>query len=812
MKMKELTRREFLKLGGASVGVVTGIPAVLSAMELNEHGADYSPKTLKQRQAIPTTCLQCNVEDGLLCFVEDGRLVKIEGNPEHPGTRGRICAKGNAGINTVYSPDRLLYPIKRVGARGEGKWKRITWDEALNEMAERIKEARQRDPNEVMFHYGRDRTGGYTKRFMAAIGSNTIGNHTSTCEASKKAGMQFAWGPDIETPDFENTKYIINFGGNIYEASYFHNPYVQRIIDGRVKNKAKMVMFDVRLSNTAGKADEWFPVFPGTDGAVALAMANVIMSEGLANTQFINDWTNVSSEQLAKHLAKYTPEWAEKESGVPAEDIRRIAIEFAKCAPRCTTYTYRGPCKHFNGSYNEKCTMLLNIIVGNIDKEGGYCLPRGMKWSDPELKPPKPAKGSILAHPPEYPLALHHVSHHIAHGILEGRQEISVYIWYMYNPCYANPDSGTWEALLKDTEKLPFTVAIDGFISESSDLADIILPDSSYLQRHDPESMPSALLPWVGARIPVVKNLGEQREIRDILRDLAERIGPEVAQYFKETPEEYLAFNMNSVPGLKENGGLDFIRKHGVYPLYDKDAKPEFETYKAKGFKSSDSHSDDGKIHVYVHKWEEYGFEPMPYYWPIPEHQKMGSNDLVMTTFKINVHVQSRTSSCKWLSEISHSNPMWINPKTATERGIKEGDLVRVTSKIGYLVTKAYMTEGIHPRVVAISTHAGHWRFGPVAQAKKGMPVPYGNPDADVSKNLWWGGDIGVHPNRIVPISTDPIGGGQAWMDTVVKVEKAKTGDKYGTVHYDLEAAKKAYLETLQYATKKRDEGGSGGH
>ncbi|MEW6007249.1 MAG: molybdopterin-dependent oxidoreductase, partial [bacterium] len=221
---------------------------------------DKDKLSLEKLTSIPTTCLQCNIEDGLLCFVKDGRLVKIEGNPAHPATRGRICAKGNAGINTLYSPERILYPLKRVGKRGEGKWKRISWDEALNEVSEKIREAIKIDPNSIMFHYGRDRTHGFTKRFMAAIGSATMGNHASIGESSKHEGLERAWGPGIETPDFENTKYILNFGSNIFEAAY-HNPYSQRIVDGRVKNHAKLVTFDVRLSNTAGRSDEWFPVF-----------------------------------------------------------------------------------------------------------------------------------------------------------------------------------------------------------------------------------------------------------------------------------------------------------------------------------------------------------------------------------------------------------------------------------------------------------------------------------------------------------------------------------------------------------------------
>ncbi|MEW6007458.1 MAG: molybdopterin-dependent oxidoreductase, partial [bacterium] len=636
-------------------------------------------------------------------------------------------------------------------------------------------------------------------------------------ESSKHEGLERAWGPGIETPDFENTKYILNFGSNIFEAAF---SYSQRIVDGRVKNHAKLVTFDVRLSNTAGRSDEWFPVFPGTDGIVALAMANVIFQNGLADKEFINQWTNYPADRLEEYLKQYTPEYAENESGVKAEDIRRIAIEFAKCAPRCTTYSYRGPSMHLNGSYNEKCIFLLNVIVGNIDKEGGFCLPRGFdKGKNPKPEPEKPKHKSILANPPEYPLAHHHVSHHIAQGILEGRQKISVYLLYYYNPLYCNPDSATWEALFKDSEKIPFLVAIDAFISESSALADLILPDATYLERHDPEGKPSSLLPWVGIRQPVVRPLGEAREVREILQELAHKIDPDgslgIKQYFEYgTTEDFMRKRMDTIPGLKEAGGYDFLKKHGLFPLYDKDAKPGFETYKEKGFSSSDDKAEDKKIHLYVHKWEEYGFKPLPYYWPIPEHREIignRSDKLILTTFKVNVHTQSRTSACKWLSEIQHANPMWINPKTAERLGINDGELVRITSKIGYLVTRAQITEGIHPKVVAISTSSGHWQYGSVSQAKKNKKNEFGIPDADVRKNLWWD-DCGVHFNKIVPISTDPIGGGFAWFDTVVSVEKAKPEDKYGDCKVFLEKAKEAYHHTLSYTTKVVIKEEGGGH
>jgi anaerobic selenocysteine-containing dehydrogenase len=211
---------------------------------------------------------------------------------------------------------------------------------------------------------------------MATLGSNTIVNHTSTCESSKKIGMEPTWGPDIETPDFENTDTSSTSAATssrpISEPLLAENH--GRVVDG----KAKLVTFDVRLSNTAAKSDEWFPLFPGTDGIVALAMANVIMQEGLANRKFINTWTNYPADKLEEHLKQFTPEMAERYSGVPAKDIRRIAIEFGSVGSH---YLHlQGPCKHLYGSYNERCTMLLRSSRERR-RQGGYCLPRG--WESP---------------------------------------------------------------------------------------------------------------------------------------------------------------------------------------------------------------------------------------------------------------------------------------------------------------------------------------------------------------------------------------------------------------------------------------------
>lgn len=795
-----INRRDFLKIGAVGAAAASVSPKILKAMELEPGGRDTSHITAGERQVVPYTCLQCNIEDGGLAFIENGRVVKLEGNPKHPGNRGKLCAKGNAGMNGLYDPDRILYPMRRVGKRGEGKWKRISWDEAYKELADRMKEVLDRakegkgSPNEIALHIGRNRWFGFDARFMNALGSDTRLNHTSICESSKKVGMETTWGPDIETPDFANTKYMLIFGGNIYEASYFHNPYVQRVVEGRVGNHAKLVYFDPRMSNTAGKADEWYPIFPGTDGAVALAMCNVIMKEGLHNKEFIDKWTNYPSDKLAKYLEQFTPEWAEKISTVQAKDIKRIAIEFALAAPRCTTYTYRGPSMHFNGSYNERCTMLLNIVVGNIEKKGGYCLPRGLGFKHPQPEPPAPKEKSELAHPHEFPLAHHKVSHHVAQMMKEGRQKVSVYMRHYFNGNYSMPDSDTWTDLYMDENLIPFHVSMDTYMSESTALSDLILPETTYLERFDIENMPSSIeTPWVGIRQPVIKPLGEVKSYRDIVLELVtNHLDPDGARGIKKyfeygTTEDYIKYMAESVPGVKEAGGWDYLKKNGVWSPKPVDSEPDYGWPK------------DKKITVFSEELAEYGFAPLPHYEPIPAHENMKEDDLILITFKWNVHVQSRTANQKYLAEIVHNNPMWINKAVAEKKGIKTGDLVRVTSKIGYIVTKAFVTEGINPKVVAISNSFGHWEYGRLATLKlKEKPEWSEADDPDYNQVFWK--DSGMHPNFIIPVSTDPVGAGQGWYDTVVTVEKAQAGDKYKDYKVDKEAARKAFEETLSYS------------
>jgi len=853
----QITRRGFFKLGGtaAAASSLLGGTSRLVAMENELGGRDHSPVTGQARERVPYTCLACNIEDGGYAYVENGRVVKLEGNIDHPNTRGKLCAKGNAGFLHIYDPDRIMTPLVRTGKRGEGKWKRVSYAEATQMLADRLREVVDRSRaeqkpeilNEIVFKWGRNRTGGAVGRFMHALGSNAMLNHTNICESSKKVGLEPSWGPDIESCDWANTKYIINFGSNILESAYFMNPNAQRLVDGVVGNKAKLVTFDVRMSNTAGYSDEWFAPFPGTDAAVALAMAHVIMQEGLADEAFIRDWTNVSVAQLQEHLAPYTPEFAEKESGVPAIDIRRIAREFATTKP-ATTFSYRGPCKHRWGAYQEAAIHMLNVITGNIETKGGYCLPRGMGWPQPEPTPPKGPVPSVIAAPPLYPLASHHVSTHAPYMIRNGEAKVSVWMTYYDNPVYAYPSSHVWKAFLSNEEQVPFLASFSPYMSETTELADLIIPDVTYLERHDPESMPSGLYPCLSIRQPVVKPLGGTQEFRQTLIDVIHKVDPDgslgMKKYFPfESPEAWVRAHFDAIPGLKDEGGWETMKKQGVWPVYGKvdkssgklvdrnghEVEADYGLHRtelstgdmlgasvdADGTVRKDGHAigvqvggrnyvgfgtPSRRIELYKESFRQYGFNPLPVYKRLESRDKK-DDELVLVTYKVNVHTQSRTASLKYLAELYHKNPAWINPATARKRAIQDGDLVRVSSPVGYIVTRAHVTEGIHPDVIAISTACGHPAYGRLAQLKHREADPdwaLGG-DPDVTHNVWWD-DRGVHPNPIIRLSVDPIGGSQGWFDTVVTVAKAASGDKYGDVVADLDASYRDYEETLRYA------------
>ena len=885
-------------------------------VRLAEGGKDFSAETGKERQAIPSACWQCVTRDGIIGFVEDGRLVKIEGNPELPRTNGKLCARGQAGTNILYNPDRLLHPLKRVGKRGEGKWKRIPMKDALDLVAfggtiagrkvEGLKDIYESDtPEAFMFHYGRSRIKAAQEHFSkTAFGSKTMGNHTSICETAKWLGNEVTMGKHYDVNDAAHSKYVLIFGANVLAAHTAHSYFAQRLIEGKMAG-AKIVTFDVRLSNTAARSDEWIPILPGTDLAVILAMTNIILNEQpegkpLYDEAFINKWTNTTVAELRKHYARYTPEWAARESGVPAETIRRIALEFGASKP-ATIVTYRGFVGHYNGAHAEWAVKTLDAVAGNFNVKGGTNVKVSGKcknaYVDKVAKEladhTRKAKGFKIVDGDNLHLPTHHSCQWIYEMIADGSAgRPKLYMTYVYNGAYTTGDCERNRDILCNEEYIPFIVAVDVAMSETTECADVVLPDAMYLERWAIETPQSfSMTAFVQIRQPVLPPLGEAMDMQDIFIQLARRIGGGIAALHPyDSAEEYCEASVQIQVDYDAKNGKTFYDRYGEpvtgdiwkklkkYGVFSQSTKPAYLAHEKKlkdadvAGKTVDEKTgviwDPGKAHVsdedvaakgYTGSKNAYkgyvgqmvggvaykGFKPdkinksglfeiksefmakgadlvledvrgflradeawvaedlakgLPSWVPVPEHRARRKDQLIMTSFKVNVQIHSRSQNCKWLQEIWHKNPAWLNPATARRLlgdDVKEGDLIRIRidmaelpwykgrplTKAREITARVHLTEGIHPEVIGVSYHCGHWAYGRYASGKAvAQDLTGATPDAE---NIWWQegreppkdpkqwSDVaGVHPNWIIPNIPARVSGQFRSNDTVVTVSR----------------------------------------
>src|SRR3954466_7981983 len=310
---------------------------------------------------VPTTCFNCESACGLLAYVdkETYEIRKFEGNPLHPASRGRLCAKGPATINQINDPDRILYPMKRVGKRGDGNWERIDWKEAIDMIAPRIAKAIEENRrDEVVYHVGRPGNEGYVERVLQAWGVDGHNSHTNICSAGARFGYAIWQAYDRPSPDHANASFILLISAHLESGHYF-NPHAQRIIEGKM-NGAKLAVMDPRLSNTASMADYWMPTRPGTESAALLAMAGVILAEKLYDAEFLRRWVNWDDYLRALHpdrprtfeqfinalkadYARFTPRHAADECGISEEMIIEVARRIGRAGHRFAAHNWRGP-------------------------------------------------------------------------------------------------------------------------------------------------------------------------------------------------------------------------------------------------------------------------------------------------------------------------------------------------------------------------------------------------------------------------------------------------------------------------------------
>lgn len=914
--------------------------------------ASWPRRVRRDYTLVPTTCFNCESACGLLAYIDRETLEirKFEGNPLHPGSRGRNCAKGPATLNQVRDPDRILHPLRRAGERGGGQWERTSWDEALDTIAARIRGAIvENRRNEVVYHVGRPGEDGYTERVLAAWGIDGHNSHTNICSSGARAGYHFWMGFDRPSPDHANAKVILLISAHLESGHYF-NPHAQRVIEGR-KNGAKVIVFDTRLSNTATHADWWVAPFPGSETAILLAIASYLIRTRKYDREYVRRWWNweefleaedvVDGEvpwtprvdgahvagaeavhvafrdresgdpdappdfarferRLEELYAPFTFAFAAAESGVDAKTIEEIAETVSSAGSRLATHNWRSAASGNLGGWQvARCLFMLNALTGSIATEGGTFPNAWNKFVPrPIHLPPHPKVWNDVNWPVEFPLAMFEMSFLLPHLVRQGRGRLDTYFTRVYNPVWTNPDGFSWIEMLKDEARVGLHVALTPTWNETAYFADYILPVGLGGERHDVHSYEQYDGQWIGFRQPVLRtarerlgldgvdtraaNPGEVWEENELWIELSWRIDPDgslgIRKHFesrnnpgeKLTIDEYYAWMFeNSVPGLPERAAaeditpLEYMRRHGAFEIrrgigptyaepvpeeeledvhvdrhgraYTRAAKPATPNIVPHPAPDDDAEgrrpvgvlregrivrgfpTPSGRLEFFSRTlvdwgWAEYALPTYIRSHIHPGRLHDGQMPLI-ATFRLPVHIHTRSGNSKWLDEIAHTNPLWMHPDDARPLGIRTGDLVRVETGIGHYVVKAWVTEGIRPGVVACSHHMGRWRLSENGQRqimslatlrnegakwllrRQSGPAPYRSDDPDTGR-IWWS-DGGVHQNLAFAVQPDPISGMHCWHQAV-RIRKAESGDTTGDVTVDLEKARAAYEEWLE--------------
>lgn len=722
-----ISRRDFLKLGtaaGAALAAGSLLPAPVAeaarqAGFLDSQGNGY----------IPSMCEMCVWRCGLIAKVRDGRVVKLDGNPEHPHSRGNLCPRGQSGLMNTYDPDRVLTPLVRVGKRGEGKFRQASWDEALDLVASNMLQIKEKyGPEAMVFSTTHCLTQPQFENLLYAYGSPNYGTQRSLCFNAMITAFQLTYGVEEPSRKYDDVEFILMVGRNMMEAiSTSETSELSHAID----RGAKLVYLDPRYTKTASKAAEWIPIRPGADSAFLLAMINVIVSNELADCEFVKQYV-VGCDGIQNAMRKYTPEWAETVTGVPAATIERIAREYAAAKHCALAHPGWRTSNFINSFQTERAIATLNALSGNVLIEGG-CLSTDVTEEGSGLaKPSQPPYPRISAlrldgTPWKYPLVPLKlgVFQELRDAILTG-QPYQAHGWFIsrQNPILALPDRNkTLEAF----GKMDFIVTIDILMNDTAWFSDVVLPEASYLERYDP------LLPVDGKafiRQPVIEPQGEAKSTLWIYKQIGERLG--LGDYFQyEDEEDYLRQQLKplgvSLEDVKAKGFAEM-------PEEEKNGEITFNT-------------PSGKIEIYSETLKNAGFSA----WPTWEEPPVpGENEFYLLTGKVAQHTQFGSQNNQLLHKYSDEPRLWMNAKTAADLGLADGDWVEITSKVGKAHSRLLATEAIRPDCVYMTPGYGH-----------------------LSKGLTTGFGIGASDSVLHETYTDPISGGQALSQTFVSVKKA---------------------------------------
>lgn len=649
-------------------------------------------------EQIATNCEMCFWRCGVLAEVRDGAVVKLEGNPDHPLTAGRLCARGNAGSQLLYDPDRLKRPMLRTGARGEGKFQEVSWEQALDFLAARMTDLKRKYGAESLAFFPHGVAPAFFTTLMKAFGTpNSAEPAFSQCRGPREVGYALTFGAGLGSPepvDLEESKLIVLIGSHIGE-----NVFTSQVtaFATALERGARLIVVDPRYSVAAAKADWWLPIRPGTDIALLLAWMNVLLEEGAYDRDYIQRYASGLPE-LAAHVREFTPEWAEAITELPSQQIRETARAMAAAKPAVALHPGRHATWYGDDSQRARAMAILTALLGAWGRKGGIFLPTPLHTGSPGLPPfPAPARERADGAGSRYPLASEEQG--LTLGLVEATATgkpypIKGWIVYGQNVLESIP---LREQTLKAIAQLELMVVVDVMPMQQIEYADLVLPEATYLERYDvPAVVSSSKRPFISVRQPVIEPLHDSRPGWWIAREMAGRLGLE-AWFPWKSPDEHLESLLRplaiNVRQLRARGAVSFPGRPYIEDRLPADG-PLFGT-------------GSGKIELYSPMLKQLGFDPLPRYTPVVDPP---SGSFRLLYGRAPVHSFARSENNAWLNSLMPENQVWINSDAARDLRLEEGQEVILENQDGVrtLPVRVRITPGIRRDCVYMAHGFGH--------------------------------------------------------------------------------------------------------
>ncbi|UOE92056.1 molybdopterin oxidoreductase family protein [Alkalihalobacillus sp. LMS39] len=632
---------------------------------------------IKEKEGIfKSVCsLDCPDQCGLLVHKKDGKIIKVEGDPEHPVTQGNICNKVRHMTERLYDKNRLQYPMKRTGKKGSGEFTKITWDEAIEIIHEKWSKLMDEDGPESILPYsfygnmGNLTAEGMDRRFFHRLGASQL--ERTICQSAGTVGYGYTMGGSLGTDPEEtvHSKLIILWGINAVSTNMHQITLAQKAR----KNGAKIVVIDVHKNQTGRLADWFIPIRPGTDGALALALMHLLFNKNYVDKAFLNDYT-VGHEELRQHVQQYTPEWAAKVTGIPVEDILELAKLYGETTPSCIRIG-NGLQHHDNGGMSIRTIACLPALTGQWQYQGGGAIKGNshfLRFNAKALQRP-----DLLENKQTRTINMNQ----LGSALLQQEKPVRSLFVYSSNPAIVAPEGNKVRTGL-EREDL-FTVVHDLFLTETAKYADIVLPATSAFENLD--FYTSYWHHYIQLQQPVIEPFGESKSNTDVFRLLAKAFQFE-EPCFQDSDKDMIEQAIENV----DNPSMEEIS-------FDQLEKQHFMKAKRKIVTNEILPTPSGKIELFSRKMEEDGFEPLPSFTPIYEEHHFPylfvpapNHNFLNSTFSNNEKHVSLEKTPKVI----------IHRDDALKHEIADGDFVRIWNNRGEVVLQAVVGENVLPGVV----------------------------------------------------------------------------------------------------------------